>query len=573
MTTVFFLTASLLIRYSYCIKSFHVHWLYPILFLALPFAAGGFHIGTAAVLSLVILLGLVERIHQNKVLYLYFNWNTAAFFLLFLAYTVTPVWGADQGMAAFGFSKYLPLMLYMIFMMQSTEDEQNILSYFLPTAASIMTVASVAFLFVPDGADYVTVNGRLGGFFQYPNSFAAFLLSALILHNSRRIQPCYDVIISILLVTGVILSGSKTVFILMCCTVIFLCLHKRQLKYTVIQCIALVFGICAGLLADQLNLLYQADRFTDIHMVSGTFLARLLYFRDVIPTIAVHPFGLGYMSYPAIEGCIQTGRYYVSFIHNGLLQLLLEVGWVPATFMAVVFLNSILSRKTQMVRKLFLLVLLAHCMLDFDLQFSVFWMIFLSCMDVRSGKMVSVKFTSVASPLAFCLVAVCLWLGCGDWLYRIGRTDACLKLTPFHTEALTYEMSRCDDPEQLDQIADRILELNASNSLAYSAKANAAFSSGDIISMIQYKQKAIYFSPYTTEEYCDYFEKLYTAMQLYLQAGDSDSAAYCRTKLLQIPEMMAAVSEKTHKLAYLTGDDSSLVLPAAYVKILQEIGP
>lgn len=210
-------------------------------------------------------------------------------------------------------------------------------------------------------------------------------------------------------------------------------------------------------------------------------------------------------------------------------------------------------------------------MMDFDLQFPVFWLILLSCMDLRCGKQMVTKACNALRLVSAILVAAALWLGCGDWLYRMERPDLTLRMTPFHTDALAYQMSVSTGPEQMDQMADRILSLNATHSLAFTAKANVSFSRGDIPSMIRYKENAIRASRYTTDEYCDYFQKLYTAMQLYLQAGDTESAAHCRNKLLEIPEMMAAVSQQTHPLADLTGDDSTLVLPPEYEAVLQQL--
>lgn len=571
MSALFFLFATALIRWVWHIRKPEGHWLYPVLMLALPFAAGGFHTGTGAVLSLVLTAALLERIHTRRSLVFFCNMGSLSLVLLFAAYCLTPLWASDKGMAPFALPRYLPAVLYLLFLMQgSREDGQQALRL-LPVCGCLMTLASLLMLPFPGMAGFVTVNGRLGGFFQYPNSFAAFLLAGVILLNSEAEDKKWQSAMNFILVSGIVLSGSKTVFILLCALLVLLCLMKKQKKVLLTLGATLVSGLCVGLLADSLALLPQADRFTDIQASSGTFLVRLLYFRDVLPTIVTHPFGLGYGSYPAIQGTIQTGRYAVTYIHNGLLQLLLETGWIPAGLLAFSLLRTMLSRKTDLTRRLVLLALTAHCMLDFDLQFPVFWVLLLSCMDLHGGKRLSFRSFSVLSAGAACLLAVSLWLGCGDWLYRQGQTEACLTLTPFHTEALSRHTSGCGDAEELDRLADRILKQNPTHSLACSAKANAAFSRGDIRSMIQWKEDAIRFSPYTLEEYLDYFEKLYTAMELYRKAGDPDSAAVCRSRLLQIPDKMTAVMARTHPLAWKTGDDPTLALPEDYLQLLQAL--
>ena len=569
MNAAFFLFSSVLIRIFWPKFKPDVHWICPVLALALPFCAGGFHIATSAVLSAFLALALFEQIHHHYTVQLYINRNSISFLLLFIAYCVTPFWAADKGMAGFALAKYLPVIAFILLVMQQDDIRQKTLDL-LPACGCFMTAASALAACIPALRPYVTVNGRLAGFFQYPNSFAAFLLVALIVHIFCS-RPKHQFLASLLLVIGIVLSGSKTVFVLMVLFMIAAVSVKGQSRLAMILGSALICGLAAGLLANALGLMSNADRFTDIRTSSDTFLVRLLYFRDVIPTILSHPFGIGYMGYPAIEGAIQTGRYYVSYIHNEFLQLLLEVGWISALFIAFSFLSALFSPKTDQMHRFILLAVLAHCMLDFDLQFSVFWIILLCCVNIRSGKLLPAFRSHIICFLSIALTAVSLWLGCGDYLYRSGKPESCLSVTPFHTEALTYQMSISTDPHDIDAIADQILSLNSTHSLAFSGKANVAFSQGDIASMIRYKENAIQSSRYTTEEYCDYFNKLCTAMQAYLQAGDAGSAAFCRKKLLEIPELMAAVSAQTHPLADIIGDDSALVLPPQYAEVLQQL--
>lgn len=570
MTAVFFLTASILIRFFWPKAKPEIHWICPVLTLALPFSAGGFHTATSSLLSLFLAAALLERIHKTGTVRFFLNRHSMAVLLLIAAYCTTPFWAADRGMAGFAFPRYLPLVLYMLLLMQGEDDLRQRTLDLIPACGCLMTLLSAGALLIPGLSGQVTINGRLAGFFQYPNSFAAFLLVGLLLQCFRS-QGRQSFLITLLLITGIILSGSKTVFILTLLFLVVTVLIKRQQLPALGA--ALVCGLMAGFAADFLQLLPNADRFADIHAEPGTFLVRLLYFWDVLPSILTHPFGIGYMGYPAIEGTIQTGRYYVTYIHNGFLQILLEIGWIPGILAAISLLSAFFSSKARPAARIVLAAVLSHCMMDFDLQFSVFWIILLSCIDFQKGRQFAVGSLRTASFAAAIFCAVSLWLGCSDWLYRMEKPDLCLAFTPFHTEALTYRLSVSDDPQQADQIADEILSLNPTHSVASSAKANVAFSNGDIHSMIQHKENAIRFSPYTTAEYCDYFKKLYTAMQLYSQAGDLSSAAYCRTKLLQIPEMMETVSQRTHPLAYMTGDDPSLTLPPEYTAVLQSLSP
>lgn len=558
MTAVLFLILGLLLWVVYPRVRPGASWVCPVLALALPFAAGGFHTATAGVLSAFLLLALWER---RQKLCFHGNRHTAAVLLVFAACCLTPLWAADKGMAAFGIVRFLPPVLFALLAMADPSVPEDTLKW-IPFSGCLMTVLSLVLL--PLLPETMTVNGRLAGFFQYPNSFAAFLLCGLVLRGMGQKQR-WDLPVYLILMMGIVLSGSKTVFVLTVAAVLAMAVLRRQKWLTL--ALSLAIGLGAGLLAEHLGLLHQADRFTQVSASSGTFLVRLLYYRDVLPAILKHPFGMGYLSYPAIQGTIQTGRYSVTYLHNGLLQLLLDYGWLPGIAMAVSLATGLLRRNTDPGKRLMLLFLLAHCLLDFDLEFPIFWLLLLCCLELKAGKPRKLKNWALL-PLSLVLL-MALWLGTGDGLYRLGKTEACLKLTPFHTQALTQKLTEADDAQQVDALADRILALCPTHSVACSAKANAAFARGDMLAMMRHKENAIRYAPYTQEEYLDYFRKLYTAMELYLRAGDEKSALYCRDKLLTIPDLIAGTAQRTTALAHKTGDDPTITLPQEYTEVLR----
>lgn len=535
----------------------------------LPFAAGGFHTYTAMVTTVLLAVNLVLTAKAHKKLRFLWNLNTAAVFLVTLGYCVTPFWAADKGMAAFGIVRYVPLALYALNLMQYSPEEKARCLELIPLSGALMTLLSCILLPLPGMDTYLTVNGRLSAFFQYPNTYAAFLLAGIILVNTKFSQSRLVLLINAVLILGVVLSGSRTGFLLLIPALIGIILIQRKWKLLVSMGATLGIGLILALIATELGLLRNADRFASIGQNTGSFLVRLLYYKDALPVILRNPFGIGYLGYRATECSFQTGRYTVSFVHNGLLQQLLDIGWAPALMMTAALLKGMLSRKTAPEKKLLLFIVLAHCMLDFDLQFFVFWVILLSSLDFDTGIVhIFRKRNTLAVLPGMLAVAVCLWLGVGDLCCTLGYTDLGLAITPFHTDALTMKLRISDDAEELDTLADRILRLCPTSSLAYSAKANAALSRGKVLDMMEYKEKAIDCARYSTEEYCDYFEKLYAVMSMYLQAGDSQSAAYCAEKLREIPQNMAAVSQGTDPLAYLTGDDTALALPEEYTAIL-----
>jgi hypothetical protein len=149
--------------------------------------------------------------------------------------------------------------------------------------------------------------------------------------------------------------------------------------------------------------------------------------------------------------------------------------------------------------------------------------------------------------------------------------ELALKVTPFHTQAMEYRLTQLRDIEELDQTADRLLRLNSSSGLGHGAKANAAYASGDVVTMVDEKKAAIRCARYDPEEYCDYFRKLYDYLVWYRARGDGQSAQICASLILEIPGMLEQVRQETTPLAWMLKDVPQLELPAEYQKLLAEI--
>lgn len=538
----------------------------------LPFAAGGFHTYTAAITAVLLAGNLIVTVKRNGRFLFVYNLNSAAIVCVVAAYLITPFWAADKGMAVFGIPRFIAVLLYCLTLMQLTPGQKSECLSLVPLSGAIMTVVSSVLLLFPNTDAYLTVNGRLSGFMQYPNSFAAFLLAGIILQYTKETRKKTDYILDAILILGVVLSGSKTGFILLIAALLGIIIIRKSKKVLITLIFPVVLGAILALAVSRFDVLRHADRFAAISANSSSFLVRLLYFKDVIPQILKNPFGYGYMGYRALEGTFQTGRYYVTYIHNGLLQLLFEIGWFPALLLAGALLRTMLSRNTAPRYRLLLTIVLGHCMLDFDMQYLITWIIVLSCLDFETGKRYSIrKGKSIGAAACAGMMIICIWLGAGELLCHLQKTEISLRITPFHTDALSAQMQKTTDIDEQEALADKILKLNPTYSLAYSAKANIALSRGDISEMIGYKERAILCARYTTAEYTDYFDKLYVVMQMYLQAGDTKSAMYCREKILGIADAMQKVSQAMDPLAFKTGEDTSLELPFSYRLILKQL--
>ena len=538
----------------------------------LPFLSGGFYsflAFPASTVLLVILFRLGKRNHQIK---LSIGLGSAAVCLLWLSYGLACLWAEDRGMAVLGLTKFTPVLFLMLVLMQMPGEQRMEAYSLLPLSGGFMTVLSLPLALIPAAKEAIAPDGRLAGFMEYPNTYALFLLVCLVIHIRNDKQTARDWALEAVLMLGILASGSRTSFILMLFVIVADCVLKRE-KTAIIRNAAITAAVLgASALLEQVALLEEADRYLTTSAGDSTLLVRLLYYKDALKIIAEHPFGIGYMGYPVLRGYYQTGVYHVTYIHNEILQLLVDVGWIPTALFVAALFGSFFRKGKSGTERIMLIVIMAHSMMDFDFQFTAIWFLLLPLLEFRSGKSVALRAGKrAACGAAAAFMLLCLWTGAGDLLYSLGKVDACLAIMPIHTQALQLRLTTISDVDILGKTADQILRLCPRSSIALSAKANAAYGQGEIAAMMRYKELAISYNPYEPEEYADYFEKLYEAMQLYLAAGDTESAQVCREKLLNIPNMLKTVEERSSPLAYQIQHKPELTLPEKYQTLLGDL--
>lgn len=537
-----------------------------------PFLWGGFYEAVSCVFTIFLAGYLLYSVRRTGGLTLRVNLTLISVLVLTLMYGVSAVWAVDHGMAVFGFVKFLPLPLFALVLMQEKAEERVKLLDMVPVSGCLMTVLSFALSRIPALEKYFLVNGRLAGFFQYPNAFALFLIAGVVILAGKDTWSKVQIPGCVILLFGVALTGSRTAFavllIVMLGMVIF---HKnRRIQGALLLLLAVMVAVTA-LYAVLTGNVSNVGRYLTSSLHASTFLGRLLYFKDALPVIIRHPFGLGYMGYYYLQGSFQTGVYSVMNIHNEFLQVLLDVGWVPALLTAAAVVKSFMKKETGLTSRMLLFAICAHSMFDFDLQFIVIGFVLLLAMDLETGRVWKSGGKIWVQIVAGILIIVNCWLGIASGLYRTGNLKAASAVYPGCTGAWLGMLSQAEDTEEMEELADKILFWNQSVSLAYSAKARLAYAEGDFEAMIEDKRQAIALARYELEEYLDYFDMLYTGIRLYAEAGDENSALYCRQKLLEIPDMLKEVLEGTDKLAFRIHDKPELELPEEYKEVLESL--
>ena len=344
-----------------------------------------------------------------------------------------------------------------------------------------MTLLSLLFSRIPALSAWFLTDGRLSGFFQYPNTFALYLLAGIVLLLFGEYPERKTLIQLAILFVGIVLSQSRAVLVLLFLLLVYYALRKGQKRMR-----RIAGGTAALLLAGAVWYLIHGEG------SFSTFYGRLLYAQDVLPVIAKHPLGLGYLGYSWLQGSFQTGVYTTVHIHNDLLQVLADTGWIPAGLCLWALIRSLRRGKSRELRTLLAAVICLHSLFDFDLQYPAIAFLLLIALDSEAPGKPLKRRKAAVSLLAGLLAAFSLWLGMASFLQYTGNTEAALRVYPNYTTALVQQLPYAESPER-EELTERILKLNRSAAPAWDAKAEASFHAGRLQDAADEKKTALGF--------------------------------------------------------------------------------
>lgn len=533
---------------------------------------GGYFVYTSAILSVVMLMGITISILKRKRISLILDINFIAILVVCLMYFITTLWGIDKGMSLMGGIKFLPLLLYFILIGENKNRKEKIIEL-LPLLGTCMTIFSFLMMQFPVFEKSVSVAGRLAGFFQYPNTYALFMLICLIVAidkiDLKQVDWlwCVHIIVSIF---GIIMSGSRTVLLLMIALGLLVCVRDKTLRKILI----IMVGFGSFLIAILWFTGLGKEVITRIFDTNGSTLwGRLLYMKDSLKIIVSHPFGLGYYGYHYIQSSYQTGVYSVVNVHNELLQLMLDIGIVPAILFYGVLIKSCISKNINTKNRIILISIILHSLFDYDFQFLVIGMTVMLVLDTGNLKEISISWlTKIFTVFIAAGVMVMTWtIGLSDFYYMRGMPNKSLELYHRNTEASIELLQKADTVKKMEKISNNIISDNQYVSLAYSARAQVCFANGDMEGYIKNKLTAIQKAPYQYSEYVDYLKTLAYAEGEYLKENDIKSAEECVKRAKSIPNLLNDVKLNTSSLGWKINDTPTVVLSSENLELIKEM--
>ena len=362
--------------------------MYLLIFLIVSLLTVGlFYEWASCIASVILIVYLMIFCIKEHLITLKINIVSLSLAILVFFYLISAIWAVDPGMSLIGFFKFLPVLLFAVCLMQSSCAPKLVKT--LPYIAAATVLISLALMYIPFTSSYFSVAGRLSGVFQYPNTFALFVLVAELIEVRLFKLRWTDIAVIVILVVGLLYTGSRTGFVLAVISNALMLFHRARSKKKFIIGFSIFVILCfAAIMWIPYNGETPMTRFLSINWSESTFVGRLLYYQDSLPVILKHPFGLGYCGYYYSQYSFQTGLYTVKFIHNDFLQIFLDVGWIPGIAFIAACIRSLV--RARVPGKIILITIFLFSCLDFNLQFPAVFFILIMFMDLQSGKTVEI---------------------------------------------------------------------------------------------------------------------------------------------------------------------------------------
>lgn len=505
-----------------------------------PFIYGGFYDWIIFAMAVIWQVCLLYIAIQNKKIILPEKTICIIVTGIMLCYVGTVFYGIDSGMSELGLIKVIALLQFLLLVEQIQYEERIELLEQIPMIASVMAVISMISYITPWKHTFFQAS-RLGGFFQYSNTFALYLLIGIIvlLYEKKKDKLWY--IKLYILTTAVLFTGSRIVFFLMIIGIVITGSYQNMGRYLTI--------------------------FTH----NSTLWGRILYQIDGLKMLLKRPAGLGYRGYYFLQPSVQSAAYTTKFVHNDFLQIGLDGGMIAMILAVILFIQSIYEKSSQDLQKHLLVIIAIHSCLDFNLQFLSIGMIVIVCMQCKEKKELQLKKIKIFCLLTFVGFVLSLRAGIGTSLEYQGKYKQALKIMPELTTARMKQLSKETDKNQAEESVDKLIHSNKRISQAYGVKAEIAYGENNYNAMVRYKRQEIKNRKYDIAVYEDYIDKLACILQEKQADSDTKGMKQYLEELLWIQQYIEKINTQTNPIANHLKDESILQFDSNYQNYLEQI--
>lgn len=485
---------------------------------------------------------------------------------LIIIFSVASVfYGESRGDALYGLFHVIAALLFWVMLRSFSEGERKEAMSIIPYAAAAMVIVNGIAYIIPGLKDLMYVNSRMGGAFGYSNTFAIYLLIGLyilldsFLDRTARKNRVADYVVIAILLAGILLSGSRSVFIMTAVLFVYLIIVKKDGRKILLAIIGITV-LCAGAFVFFTNDMSSIGRFLTISSSSSSFLGRILYDIDAIKMIANRPFGYGYLGYYFVQHFYQTGVYSVRFAHNDWLQIALDFGVIALASFVWLYFRGLRRANTR--EKVILVLIGVHMLFDFDIQFFSIMMIMLLCFTGTQTSAVAnvrrIKFNAsavkvIGNATLVCVIIASAWLGLADFMQSSSMKDDSLNIYPWAADVKLHVMADTDDGQKKKQYAKELIGSVPYIGPSYDVMSAAYLEEQDVDKAMDMKYKSVVYQKYDIKKYEEFSDMLDDIAERY---RDIDLEIYNKALKYQseIPDMLEKVKNETSPLAYMIND-------------------
>ncbi|MBH5319139.1 O-antigen ligase family protein [Paenibacillus sp. GSMTC-2017] len=291
-----------------------------------------------------------------------------------------------------------------------------------------------AFMVIVGSLFDMSRNGRLESTIQYANALAIILLINILISMSNYTRTKSNITLILLAINsvGLLLTMSRSVWVFWLISVIVLIAITPELRK--LKALAYVFGthllslIFAALIKQ--DFLFFVNRVSSIQTNTSEFQIRLVYWKDSIHMMSDFLIGgSGGGGWTALQHLYQSQDYFVKYIHNHYIQVILDVGIIGGLcgLLFIVFffwqgIQNIKNNKTTnhfdtKVIILIVTVILSHAAFDFDLIYPLIMtmLLFLILSIDHKNMMIQIntRWLFIISISSIILVVMFTWFAVG----------------------------------------------------------------------------------------------------------------------------------------------------------------
>ena len=542
-----------------------------------PFLIGGYYSFTCALASIILSLLLVISVFRNRALNISLSFESAVILGITILYFFTKFWAVDKSMSLYGFVKLSTVLLYLLNLLQIESENRPKLLYTLPVCAAFMS-ASTWLLGQIEGlySRFFDIAGDLHGAFEYANAFAAFCMIAVIVAifkpKKNKVIIVLDVLCALICCAGIYLSNARAVILLTMGILVVCALYFIVSKLKTKKAKSILFGVIAVVGAATLAIMFAtgiASTLTKKILSDGPFVERLLFWHDSFIYALHHPFGKGAYAFYYAQPQFQSAFYYAIDVHNDYLQMMVEIGIIPALCFIVLLVKQLFSKKTNVMQKMIILALAAHSFMDYDLQFISLFVLLLLCFHYSNEKKFTVKSKLIPAVLATGVIAFNGVLGLSAFYNYTGNQLKSSNLYK-NTSALLMLMQSSNDQQFGFDIANEILAKNdcvfeANHTLANIYAANQKYDKA-----LQQMELVLKKEPRNMENYEDYIDLCVEAESYYAAAGEKEKSREVSKKIVGIEKTLADLKAHTNPRAIKYARKQNFRVDKAHQSIIDE---